>query len=288
MKNNEFLRKAASFVLASTVVAGVPVAAHADTLPDGLTMEETYDDVFTYTVVEGDTLGGICERIYGDASLWELLAEFNHMKLPCQLWVGDKVAIPRVIKGNLNGYPLRAEAKTDGYTCTPVEEVVVDPEMRAPYVGEDTLYTVKEGDTMYCIVRVFYGLTSQEAVDKLATYNDLCDPNRIVAGQVLAIPSLEVLEQVVANDYTDEYNRMNWILTHPYVCRPCEPRPCRPRPCRPNPCEPNPCVPCEPEPCFVIEPCGKYVNILPAPDCSPYQYIIEYEDGCSQVLKLKY
>ena len=295
-----------SVALAGSLVSGLPAVASADFVvsqPDGLTMEEAYDDNIVYYVVEGDTLGGICERVYNDASLWELLAEYNHMKLPCQLFVGDKITIPRVIKGRLNGYPLRAEADEKALYFGKEVVVTYEPVVQAPVVEtEDETYTVKCGDTLTCITRVFYGLETREAVDKLATYNNLSDPNRISVGQVLYIPSLEKLKAVVPYDYTDEYNRMDWILLHQNDCRPNPCDPCAPKPCDPcapkpcDPCAPKPCDPCAPAPCatfepsacYTIGPCGEFVAVHPAPDNTPYQYFIEYENGCSYVLKLKY
>ena len=61
-------------------------------------------------------------------------------------------------------------------------------------------------------MRVQYGLKNQEAVDKLATYNNLSDPNRLSVGQVLLIPSIDKLLNVQQRDYSEQYNKMGDIL----------------------------------------------------------------------------
>lgn len=206
MKNTT--KKFLSFALASTLVAGVPVAeAHAE-CTNGTTIETSNESITYYVVKDGDTLGKIAQNFYGEAGLWEQLATFNQLRYPSKLSIGQVIAVPRDL--------------TVLYGCVYVpynetQTVVVEtpqPVVVVPQCEDDSTYTVKNGDTMYCIVRVLYNLTSQEAVDKLATYNNLADPNRIVEGQVLRIPSYERLMAVKQNDYTEEYNRMGWILNH--------------------------------------------------------------------------
>ena len=235
MKNST--KRLLSFALAGTIMTGVPVVAHAsDNNTDEVVLEETLNTT-NYVVKDGDTLGKIAEKFYGNSGYWEELAEYNHMDLPCLIYPGQIITIPEKL------------TRTYNYVNNTVTvEQAVYP--------EDTTYTVKEGDTMYCIVRVLYGLTNQEAVDKLATYNNLSDPNRISRGQVLLIPCKDKLLQVVQNDYTAEYNRMGWILNHPKGCKPCNPCDvvyipvCPPQPCQPQPCPPQPCPPqpCQPQP----------------------------------------
>lgn len=187
-------RRLLSFALASTIMASVPVVAHAQ--GNGNSNDVVYEDVLNttnYIVKEGDTLGKIAEMFYGNAAYYEYLANYNHMDNPALIFPGQIITIPnQLIIPNYSQEATIVEA-----------------------YPEDTTYTVQRGDTLYCIVRVLYGLTNQEAVDKLATYNNLSDPNKLVAGQVLIIPCLEKLQRVVQNDYTEEYNRMGWKLNHP-------------------------------------------------------------------------
>ena len=181
-------KKIMSIAVAGTIVAGVPVsAAYAENTNDTV-IEEVKEETASYIVESGDTLGRIAEKFYGNPDYYEMLALYNGIEDANVLSVGQIIYLPNLTQTQV-GQP-------------------------GNVVSEDATYTVKDGDTMYCIVRVQYGFESQELVDKLATYNGLEDPNRIVLGQVLYIPTLEVLKNVVANDYTEEYNRMNCILYH--------------------------------------------------------------------------
>lgn len=48
----------------------------------------------TYTVAKGDTLSGICRRIYGDASLYGRLAAANDIKNPDLIYPGQVLILP--------------------------------------------------------------------------------------------------------------------------------------------------------------------------------------------------
>ena len=182
-----------SFALAGTIITGVaPMKASAETNSKEVVQEEVVEEKqpITYTVKKGDTLGNICKKFFGSDVHYPYLAAFNNIEDPSLIYPGQVLYIPDSL----------AELMT-----------VESPKE----CEEDKTYTVQTGDTLYCIVRVQYGLTNQEAVDKLATYNGLSDPNRISKGQVLKIPCKEKLLEVNQNDYTAEYNRMGWILNHP-------------------------------------------------------------------------
>ncbi len=220
---NKNTKRFLSLALASTIVAGVPATvAHAeDTSVEAL--EEAATNTENYIVKDGDTLGKIAEKYYGNAGFWEMLADYNHLEDPNALAIGQIITVPKD------------------------PNLLFDFGIEETY-AEDKTYTVKTGDTLYCIVRVQYGLTNQEAVDKLATYNGLSDPNRLSVGQVLLIPEVDKLMQVVQNDYTAEYNRMGWILNHPNGCKPCEIKPdCNPFVVIPT-CEPPMFIPTCPAP----------------------------------------
>lgn len=185
----ENTRKLLSFVLASTIIAGAPAASNAEEIKSEVSIYETNKDTITYTVKEGDTLGKIAKRYFGNECYYEELAKYNNLIDPNVLSVGQVINIPNDLLSLLS-----LEYSKD-YEC-------------------DKTYTVKEGDTLYCIVRVQYGLTNQEAVDKLATYNNLSDPNCLYNGQVLLIPCKDKLMEVKQNDYSEQYNAMGYRLYH--------------------------------------------------------------------------
>ena len=232
MKNNT--KRFLSLALAGTVISGVPVVSVANDEVAGTIQTQESAREFNYIVKEGDTLGKIAEAFFGSAAYYELLAKYNNLDDPSLIFPGDVIVIPETLLELLN---VEYDVNT--------QEELVENNWEA-----DKTYTVKEGDTLYCIVNVQYGLKNQEAVDKLATYNNLGDPNRIVRGQVLLIPCVEKLLQVVQNDYSEEYNRMGWILTLQDGCH--DEKPVCPPPftfehhCEmPLPCEPVFVHPCE-------------------------------------------
>ncbi len=202
---NKGTKRFLSFALASTLVAGLPAVAHAEgnnnSNGEEATIEETIASSRTYIVQEGDTLGKIAERFYGNAALYEQLAKINNIQNPALIFAGQIITIPRDL--------------TVAYDYQNNEAVVV------PAYEEERTYTVKSGDVLDCIVRVLYGSNDRLLVDQFATWNSLSDPNRINVGDVLSVPDIRLLRQIQPNDYTAEYNRMGWILNHPKGCRPC-------------------------------------------------------------------
>lgn len=195
MKNST--RKIISLALAGTIisgaVAGTAMAENERTsIKDGLIRNKNY----FYIVREGDTLGKISQKFYGNAGYYDLLAIYNNILDPSVIYPGDILLVPWALEDLLN-----------------VDYSNQDNQQNNNYIA-DTTYTVKNGDTLYCIVNLLYGLSSQEAVDKLATYNNLDDPNKIMQGQILLIPCLEKLFNVQQRDYSLQYNQMGWKLNH--------------------------------------------------------------------------
>ena len=261
---DESFKKILTFAVAGTIVAGVPVSAAAAENTNDTVIEETNTEVVTYTVQGGDTLASISQKFYGSKAYYDQLAAYNHLEDANKLSIGQEIQVPVVLNSLL-------EIKQN----------------------EDKTYTVKCGDTMYCIVRSQYGLETQEAVDKLATYNGLKDPNRITLGQVLLIPELDKLMAVEANDYTDEYNRMNCILYHQAMAKD--------RKCYYNPgCNEYVIVPGYPT-CFVphdavcVEPNYPEVVVVPQyPTCDKHMHPdyakhpgCEFHPECGPRLSLK-
>lgn len=108
-----------------------------------------------YTVKKGDTLSGIASK-YG--TTYQKLAQYNNIKNPNLIYVGQKIKIP-------------------GSTSTSSNKT----ESTAP---KTVIYTVKKGDTLSGIASK-YGTTYQ----KLAQYNGIKNPNLIYVGQKIKIPS---------------------------------------------------------------------------------------------------
>ena len=191
----ESTRKILSFALASTVLASVPTLSKAEgNVNNNTVIEEVEDEDIVYTIQCGDTLAKISERFFGSKDYYLEICDYNNIENENVISAGDTLRIPgKLVK--------RVKERRN-------REMLGLP---ADNINDDRTYTVKCGDTMDCIVRVQYGSESRELVDKLATYNGLCDPNRISVGQILYLPSLERLNEVIANDYSCAYERMAQI-----------------------------------------------------------------------------
>lgn len=48
----------------------------------------------SYTIKSGDTLSAICRDEYGDANLYEALADYNSIKNPNLIYAGDTLQLP--------------------------------------------------------------------------------------------------------------------------------------------------------------------------------------------------
>ena len=92
---NEEKKGLASLALAGILTTGLPVMANAETPKAPLVGEtQTEVDYTEYVVQNGDTLGGIAERLFGNAGYWEQIAEYNKYDDPNTLVVGQVVKIP--------------------------------------------------------------------------------------------------------------------------------------------------------------------------------------------------
>ena len=212
-------KRLVSLALAGALTTGLPTMASAETTVKAPFVGEvqTEVDYTEYVVQEGDTLGGIAEKLRGNAGYWEQIYELNKDEYPNPnvLFAGDVIKIPnRLIPINCNA------------VITQNDDVIYAESTVYP---EDEKYVVQEGDTMCCIVNKILGRNDLLTVDRLTTYNEIAgrmdhDPNKIYVGQELLIPCIEKLDNVVPYDYTEQYAELEWRLNHPecnYVWNDC-------------------------------------------------------------------
>jgi nucleoid-associated protein YgaU len=102
-----------------------------------------------YTVIAGDTLSAIAQRLYGDASLFQRIFDANQ----------DQITDPNVI------FPGQV--------------------LRIPAMDQ---HTVVAGDTLSAIAQQFYGDASLFPRIFEANKDQVTNPNVILPGQVLCIP----------------------------------------------------------------------------------------------------
>lgn len=188
---NKKSKQILSFALASTIVAGATSASASADFRNGLpTYVESFADENSYTVQAGDTLGYISTLYFGTPSYYPELAKYNHIDNPALIYEGEVIRIPENMKSLF---------------------VSTHPRLYAP----DEVYTVKNGDYLSSIVKEKYGSDNIVDVNKLATYNELMDPNIIHEGQQLWIPEKDKLDIVEPRDYTIQYMMLEWRMNHP-------------------------------------------------------------------------
>ena len=69
-------------------------------------------------------------------------------------------------------------------------------------------HTVAEGDTMIGICEKYYHDSSYDLASRLARYNKIGDVNHIIIGQVIYIPTYEVVLSINAYPYDYEYDNL--------------------------------------------------------------------------------
>lgn len=175
-------KKVVSIALATILLGGTSAGAITD---------NDNTDYYTYIVQDGDTLGKIVNDNYGSVKYCDAVAEYNNLENPDLIYTGDVINIPKELSYDYKGNTIIVKA--------------YEP---------DKFYTIKPNDTLYDITKEIYGVNDRYTVDKLATYNDLFDPNYLYIDQVLSIPCKEKLEKVVPNDYTEAYRFLEWRMNH--------------------------------------------------------------------------
>jgi len=140
-----------------------------------------------YTVVAGDTLWSISEKVYGTGFNWKMIADSNEISDPNNLPAGTKLKVPALT-------PTASEAKesdeamevspaasaTAAVTQAPTKTEVEKPTSTAKE------YTVAKGDTLWSIAIAQYG--DGYKWTEIAKANKLVNPNVIHTGNRLVLP----------------------------------------------------------------------------------------------------
>ncbi len=146
-----------------------------------------FKDDKCYIVEKGDTLRKISRKFYDDSQYYKELAIYNSIEDPNFIRIGQKIYVPKTLRELFQA-------------CYGYEE------------GEVKIYTVQKGDTLSEICENYYdGDGSRDTVNKLATFNNLEDPNFIKIGQELKIPSKDKLDKVKSRDYSDCYKQVSML-----------------------------------------------------------------------------
>lgn len=127
----------------------------------------------TYTVVAGDDLWHIAEKVYGNGDNWVDIAQANNLADPSTIFTGNQLVLPQIT-------PAQTQATS---SINPISQTITQQDTEA--ISADT-YTVMSGDTLWDIaVRAYadgYKWT------EIAQANNLANPGLIFSGNVLTIP----------------------------------------------------------------------------------------------------
>lgn len=179
-----------ALAMISAMVACGPVNKKDNSnINTGICINYSFDK--KYEVKKGDTLYEIAKKYYDDGAYWKELAMYNGIKDPKALGVSLTLYIPTL--------------KTLLKVCDGID--VKDKDVK--------IYRIKKGDTLSEICDKFYGDNSRSTVDKLATYNNLENPNEIEANGLIQIPTEKRLEKVKEKDYSDCYKSSARTLNLP-------------------------------------------------------------------------
>lgn len=126
-----------------------------------------------YTVKDGDTLFDIANTYYNDGYKYTEIAKTNNLTNPDAIETGQVLDIPK-----LENTTLAPVAQNPDQTQTSNNDW-------GPKIIENT-YTVVAGDWLSTIAGRAYG--DIYSYEKIATANNIPDPNNIEVGTVLTIP----------------------------------------------------------------------------------------------------
>lgn len=172
---NSNVKKIAAGVTALAMISGMMACGNVNknaTSKDATSVCVTYSNDIEYPVKRGDTLYELAEKHYNNGNYWQELAFYNEITSSKGLIAGTTIRIPRTSKRLLKA-------------CG----------------GE--IHFIAEGDTLSGICLKYYDDESKETIWKLATYNELRDPNVIIVDGVLRIPSKEDLAKVKSYNYAN-------------------------------------------------------------------------------------
>jgi nucleoid-associated protein YgaU len=132
----------------------------------------------TYRVAEGDSLSSIATAFYGDAGLWQRLAEANRERLPNpdRMRVGLLLVIPD--RQALDGSAVPAPGPGPGPAA------VRDPLVAA----EPRIHVVGEGETLSEIAAAHLGSARRWPEIVAANRDRIDDPDRVRPGTELRLP----------------------------------------------------------------------------------------------------
>ena len=143
-----------------------------------------------YTVVEGDTLWSISEKIYGTGFNWQMIADNNELSDPNNIPAGTKLKVPSITPTIAESETEESEEEMEKVSPTASATAAVTQAPTKTEVEKPTStakeYTVAKGDTLWSISVAQYG--NGYKWSEIAKANKLVNPNIIHTGNRLVLP----------------------------------------------------------------------------------------------------
>ena len=135
---------------------------------------------FQYTIVKGDWLSKIAQRVYGDMYKWPLIANANtQIKNPNLIYPNDVIAVP-IIDEQSREFS-RSYAQVD------------QTELQEKYAT----ITIEKGESLSKIAKKVFGSVDAWKMIWQANQANIPNPNLVVEGQVIKVP----VTQDMASDF---------------------------------------------------------------------------------------
>lgn len=123
-------------------------------------------EIIEHEVKQGDSFYQLSLKYYDSVNFQGFIAEYNGLSVDKPLSVGQILQIP----------------KDPGLEWHNDAEIAEEVNRQ----GQETLYEVKTGDTLYSLSLTYYG--SAKYRDFIAEYNNITDPSELRAGTVIKLP----------------------------------------------------------------------------------------------------
>jgi len=162
-----------SFGISATTTIANPAAVTETPAPTGTpVVVAPKTNAKTYTVVAGDNLWTIAEKVYNSGYNWVDIAKANNLENPGDIHVGNKLLLPQVAPKMLA--TVHTEDDNMSSTVAPSRKII------------GNTYVVVQGDDLWDVAVRAYGDGYQWV--KIAKANNLENPNLIHVGNKLQIP----------------------------------------------------------------------------------------------------
>ncbi|NRA44283.1 MAG: LysM peptidoglycan-binding domain-containing protein [Oligoflexales bacterium] len=135
---------------------------------------DSYDsESFKYTIVKGDWLSKIAQRVYGDMYKWPLIANANsYIKNPNLIYPNDVISVPII------------DEQSREFSRTYAQVDLNKAEIEEKFVS----IKIKKGESLSKIAKKVFGSVDAWKTIWQANQANIPNPDMVVVGQVIKVP----------------------------------------------------------------------------------------------------